>query len=235
LKNLNLAYALVIFSIMGLVIPAYAQDARYTELEQQMREEVRDCKVKIDAQDELSDAEKTVAKRNCETAVVIRYGEIEDNYTQAEIRDKIQNMQRCEDWYPQYRYLTEAQFTIQKKAEVVRDCFLLYNDPIWSYDGKDRLNKLIDRLDEIKSELPTISEPVRTFEAFAVPQYEPSIIDVPHNQDRVVELEEKVKILEEEIAKKDEVIQEQIKVIMDMYNRIRNVIFETIGFVWSQA
>ncbi len=97
------------------------------------------------------------------------------------------------------------------------------------------MNKLIDRLDEIKSELPTISEPVRTFKAFAVPEYEPSIINVPYSQDRVEMLEEKVKILEMEIAKKDEVIQEQIKVIMDMYNRIRNVIFETISFVWSQA
>jgi len=232
---MKLLYALVIFSLMGLVIPAYAQDARYSELEQQMREEVRDCKVKIDAQDRLSEAEKTVAKRNCETVVVIRYGEIEDNYTQAEIRDKIQNLQRCEDWYPQYRYLTEAQFTIQKNAQVVRDCFLLYNDPIWSYDGKDRLNKLIDRLDEIKSELPTTPEPVLTFEAFAVPQYEPSIIDVPHNQDRVVELEEKVKMLEEEISKKDEIILEQLKVIMDLFNRIRNVIFEPIGFIWPQA
>jgi len=230
---MNLVYALVIFSLMGLVIPAYAQDARYTELEQQMIEEVRDCKVKIDAQDELSEAEKTVAKRHCETVVVIRYGEIEDNYSQAELRNKIQNMQRCEDWRPQYQYLTEKQFTIQKNAEVVPDCILLYNDPIWSYDGKDRLNKLIDRLDEIKSELPTT--PVLSFEAFAVPQYEPSIIDVPHDQDRVVELEEKVKILEEEIAKKDEVIREQIKVIMDLFNRIRNVIFEPIGFIWPQA
>ncbi len=230
---MNLVYALVIFSLMGLVIPAYAQDARYTELEKQMIEEVRDCKVKIDAQDRLSEAEKTVAKRHCETVVVIRYGEIEDNYSQAELRNKIQNMQRCEDWRPQYQYLTEKQFTIQKNAQVVRDCILLYNDPIWSYDGKDRLNKLIDRLDEIKSELPTT--PVLSFEAFAVPQYEPSIIDVPHDQDRVVELEEKVKILEEEIAKKDEVIREQIKVIMDLFNRIRNVIFEPIGFIWPQA
>ncbi len=231
---MNLVYALVIFSLMGLVIPAYAQDARYTELEQQMIEEVRDCKVKIDAQDELSEAEKTVAKRHCETVVVIRYGEIEDYYSQAELRNKIQNIQKCEDWRPQYPYLTEKQFAIQKNAEVVRDCIFLYNDPIWSYDGKDRLNKLIDRLDEIKSELPT-QEPVLSFEAFAVPQYEPSIIDVPHNQDRVVELEEKVKILEEEIAKKDEVIREQIKVIMDLFNRIRNIIFEPIGFVWPQA
>jgi len=230
---MNLVYALVIFSLMGLVIPAYAQDARYTELEKQMIEEVRDCKVKIDAQDRLSEAEKTVAKRHCETVVVIRYGEIEDNYTQAELRNKIQNLQKCEDWYPQYQYLTEKQFTIQKNAEVVPDCILLYNDLIWSYDGKDRLNKLIDRLDEIKSELPTT--PVLSFEAFAVSQYEPSIIDVPHDQDRVVELEEKVKILEEEIAKKDEVIREQIKVIMDLFNRIRNVIFEPIGFIWPQA
>ncbi len=81
---------------MGLVIPAYAQDAaRYTELEKQMIAEIRACKVVVDAQDELSEAEKTVAKRNCETAVVIRYGEIEDNVLDAEFRDKIQNMERC--------------------------------------------------------------------------------------------------------------------------------------------
>ncbi len=221
---------------MGLIIPAYAQDAaRYTELEKQMIAEIRACKVVVDAQDELSDAEKTVAKRNCETAVVIRYSEIEDNISDAELRDKTQNMQRCEDWFPQHRYLSPENFAIQKNGQNVRECLLIYDDPIWGYDGRDRMNKLIDRLDEIKSELPTISEPVRTFEAFAVPQFKPSIIDVPYSQDRVEMLEEKVKILEVEIAKKDEVIQEQIKVIMDMYNRIRNVIFETIGFVWSQA
>ncbi len=221
---------------MGLIIPAYAQDgARYTEQEKQMIAEIRACKVVVDAQDELSEAEKTVAKRNCETAVVIRYGEIQDVNSQEETRAKIQNMERCEDWYPQYRYLSAENFVIQKNAQVVRECLSIYNDPIWGYDGRDRLNKLIDRLVEIKSELPTTSEPVRTFEAFAVPQFKPSIIDVPYSQDRVQMLEEKVKILEMEIAKKDEVIQEQIKVIMDMYNRIRNVIFETIGFVWSQA
>ena len=230
---MKLVYALAIFSLMGLVIPAYAQDSRYTELEQEMIEEIRDCKVKVDAQDELSEAEKTVAKRNCETATVIRYGEIEDYYSKAEIRDQIQNIQKCEDWYPQYRYLTDKQFSIQKNAEVVRDCKLLYNDSIWSYDGKDRFEILIDRLDEIKSELPP--EPVPVALDFEIPRYEPSIIDVPHNQDRVTELEEKVKMLEEELAQKDEIIREQIKVIMDLFNRIRNVIFEPIGFVWPQA
>lgn len=232
---MKLVYALVLFSVIGLVIPAYAQDARYTELEQEMKDEVDACKVKINAQYDLSEAEKTVAKRNCETAVVIRYGEIEDNLAQAELRDHIQNLQRCEEWHPQFQYLTEKQFAIQKNSAVVRDCVLLYNDSIWSYEGKDRLYKLIDRLDEIKSELPTAPEPVSTFQAFAIPQYEPSIIDVPHNPDRVIELEEKVKLLEEEIAKKDEIIREQLKVIMDLFNRIRNVIFEPIGFVWPQT
>ena len=107
---MKLVYALVLFSVIGLVIPAYAQDARYTELEQEMKDEVDACKVKIDAQYDLSEAEKTVAKRNCETAVVIRYGEIEDNLAQAELRDHIQNLQRCEEWHPQFQYLTEEQF-----------------------------------------------------------------------------------------------------------------------------
>lgn len=231
---MKLVYAFVIFSVIGLVIPAYAEDARYTELEQEMKDEVDACKVKVDAQEDLSAAEKTVAKRHCETEVVIRYGDIKDNLSEAELRDHIQNLQRCEDWHPQYQYLTDEQFAIQKNAAIVRDCVLLYNDSIWSYDGKDRLYKLIDRLDEIKSELPTAQEPVPVA-LIDIPQYESSIIDVPHNQDRVAELEEKVKILEEELVKKDEVIREQLKVIMDLFNRIRNIIFEPIGFVWSQA
>ncbi len=127
---------------MGLIIPAYAQDAaRYTEQEKQMIEEIRACKVIVDAQDELSEAEKTVAKRNCETAVVIRYGEIQDSNTQVETRAEIQNMGRCEDWYPQYRYLSEENFAIQKNAQVVRECLSIYNDPIWVYDGRDRIKK----------------------------------------------------------------------------------------------
>ncbi len=44
---MKLVYALVLFSVIGLVIPAYAQDARYTELEQEMKDEVDACKVKL--------------------------------------------------------------------------------------------------------------------------------------------------------------------------------------------
>ncbi|MEE9535224.1 MAG: hypothetical protein V3V58_01610, partial [Nitrosopumilaceae archaeon] len=66
-----------------------------------------------------------------------------------------------------------------------------------------------------------------------LPKYQPTIIDVPQNQDKVAELEEKVQLLEEELDKKDAVIREQLKVIMDLFNKIRNVIFEPLGFAWS--
>ena len=220
---------------MGLVIPAYAQDPRADEREQQIAEELRECKTKIHGNDELTDAEKTVAIRNCEREITIRYSDEEMDFSdQAQLRAKLQNLQRCEDWYPQYRYLTEDQFKIQKTESIVRDCILLYNESIWNYDGKDRLYKLIDALEEIKSKLPD-SEPVAVPINIEIPQFESSLIEVTPNQDRVSELEEKVKLLEEELAKKDQVIREQLKTIMDLFNRIKNVIFEPIGFVWSHA
>ncbi len=232
---MKLVYALVFFSLVGMIIPAHAQDPRMDEREEQFREDVRICKADVDSK-ELTEAEKTVAKRNCERELSIRYDNINNDFIeQADIRAKLQNIQRCEDWHPQYRYLTEDQFKIQKTESVVRDCFLLYKDSIWSFVGEDRQYKLLERLGEIKSELPDIPESTPVAIDIELPQYETSIINTPETTDRVADLEEKVKMLEEELKKKDQIIQEQLKVIMDLFNRIKNIIFEPIGFVWSQA
>jgi len=232
---MKLVYALVFFSLVGMIIPANAQYPRIDEREEQFREDVRICKAEVDAKD-FTEAESTVAKRNCEREITIRYSNVNNDFIeQAELRAKFQNIQRCEDWHPQYRYLTEVQFKIQKTDAVVKDCILLYNDSIWIYVGEDRPYKLLDRLEEIKSELPDIPEPTPVAINIQLPQYESSIIDTPQSSDRVGALEEKVKMLQEELEKKDQVIKEQLKVIMDLFNRIRNVIFEPIGFVWSQA
>src|SRR3990170_9059771 len=64
------------------------------------------------------------------------------------------SVKNCEDWYPQYQFLTEQQFRLQKHGEDASDCIMLYNDSVWQYIGEDRLEKLHNRLDEIKSELP---------------------------------------------------------------------------------
>ena len=109
---------------------------------------------------------------------------------------------------------------------------MLYHDEIWKYEGDDRPYKLMDRLQELKDAMPDIPEPAPIAVNVDIPKYQPSIIDVPQNQDRVAELEEKVRQLEEELDKKDAVIREQLNVIMDLFNKIRNVIFEPLGFAW---
>jgi hypothetical protein len=109
---------------------------------------------------------------------------------------------------------------------------MLYHDEIWKYDGDDRPYKLMDRLQELKDAMPDLPKPEPVILNIEIPNYQPTIIDVPHNPDRVAELEEKVQLLEEELDKKDAVIREQLKVIMDLFNKIRNVIFEPLGFAW---
>ena len=140
---------------------------------------------------------------------------------------KLQNIQRCEDWYPQYQFLDEDQFRIQKNADMVTDCISLYKDSIWNYEGDDRPLILLDRLDEIKSR-PLVIESEPTI---VVLDPEPSqILTTEQKSERILELEDKVQSLEEELNKKDAVIQEQVKVIMDLANRIRNVSYDIISF-----
>jgi len=234
LRVMKLVYVFVLISLMGLVIPAYAQDPiRTDQVQEKIIEDTRACKVEIDSQDELTEAERTVAYRNCEREAVIRNTLANnDPLTSAELRSKLQNIERCEEWHSQYRFLTDEQFAIQKHVQVVRECIMLYNDEIWKYDGDDRPYKLLDRLQELKDAMPDLPKPEPVVLNIEIPNYQPSIIEVPHNPDRVAELEEKVQLLEEELDKKDAVIREQLKVIMDLFNKIRNVIFEPLGFAW---
>ena len=56
---MKLVYVLVLFSLMGLVLPAYAQDpTRTDEVQDKIIEDTRACKATIDSQDELTEAEK---------------------------------------------------------------------------------------------------------------------------------------------------------------------------------
>ena len=53
-------------------------------------------------------------------------------------------------------------------------------------------------------------------------------------QEKIEELEKKIIFLEEDITKKDSVLKEQLKVISDLVNMIKNVIFEPIESLLSQ-
>jgi len=233
LSGMNIVFPLFLIGFIGLVIPVYAASGSYDEVDIKIRELVQECHDKINNDESLTQAEKTVSKRNCETEINNEYKNVEIDYQDlAEKRAKLQNMQRCEDWHPQYRYLTENQFRLQKHSETVNDCILLYNDSIWDYAGEDRLEKLVERLDEIRSELPKEPETREVTLDVKIPQFESNIIN--ENNSDEVDLEEKVRLLEEEIAQKDAIIREQIKVIMDLANRIKNIMFEPFDSFFMQ-
>src|SRR3990172_3620706 len=220
LLGMNVVFPLFFFAGMGLIIPTYAQNVSHDEVDIIIRELIQECQEKVMADKSVTEAAKTIAKRNCETEITNEYKNVEIDYKkQSEKRIQLQNMQNCEDWYPQYQFLTEQQFRLQKYGEDASDCIILYNDSVWQYIGEDRLEKLHNRLDEIKYLTLDVD----------ISDSEPKIIDAQKEADKVADLGEKIRSLEEELSKKDEIIREQLKVIMDLANRIKNVMFGTVG------
>lgn len=230
---MNIVIPLFLIAIIGIVVPAYAQEESQEEIDLKVSELIKECKDEIKNNKFMTDAEKTVAQRICETEITNEYDSIEIDYK--DLKEKsalIQNMQSCEEWHPQYRYLSYDQFRLQKNFETVTDCILLYNDSIWDYVADDRIEKLIERLDEIKTELPQEPKTREITLDVNIPQYEPNIISDKNSGE--IDLEEKIRLLEEEIAQKDEIISEQIKVIMDLANRIKNIMFEPFDSFFTQ-
>jgi len=203
-----------------MVIPASAQNI--SDEDSKIREEIRACWIEVDANEDLTIAEKTVAKRNCETVINNKYSKMNNNhYDLAVEKERIQVMQKCEDWYPSYKLLDEDQWRIQKHADQASDCLMIYTDDIWKYDGEDRLVVLSDMLIELKEEQSLKPSPVAT--SIELPS-ESSIITQDTRFNKMVELEAKVTELQEQVRKKDAIIMEQIKVLTDLANMIRNVI-----------
>ncbi len=230
---MNIVIPLFLIAIIGLVIPIYAQEESQEEVDLKISELIQECKDEIKNNDFMTDAEKTVAQRICETEITNEYDSLEIDYKNLNEKNAmLRNMQSCEEWHPQYRYLSYDQFRLQKNFETVTDCILLYHDSIWDYVGDDRFNKLSERLDEIKTELPQEPETREITLDVNIPQFESNIIN--DNNSGEVDLEEKIRLLEEEIAQKDEIISEQIKVIMELVNRIKNIIFEPFGSILTQ-
>jgi len=231
---MKVVYTLFLLAVVGSFSPAYAQNISNDEVDIMIRELIQECQDRIMADEYSTGAEKTVAKRNCETDITNQYKNIEINYKQsAEKRAIENNMQKCEDWHPQYRYLTEAQFRLQKNEAIVNDCITLYDDSIWKYVGEDRLERLSARLLEIKTEAPEEPETRHVALNVNIPDLQSNILETQQDAE-VTDLEEKIRILEEELIKKDEIINEQIKVLIELANRIKNVLFGTFSSFFTQ-
>lgn len=220
-----------IFLILSIIlIPASAQNVSLDDQELQIREEIAECEKEVRENDSMSEAEKTVAVRNCPSEIRKKYEQQNYDYRLAqEIKAKLQNIQRCEDWHEQYRHLSDELFMIQKNFEQASDCIKLYNDEIWQYEGDDRAMMLVERLAEIKSQEPQIKSQEPQIELVTITPEVNQTESVPlfsyeEQTDRIKELEGKVVTLEEEMAKKDAIIQEQINVILDLANKVRNAV-----------
>jgi len=217
---IKLGYPLAFLVLISMVIPASAQNI--SDEDAKILEEILACFAEVDANEDFTVAEKTVAKRSCETVINNKYSEMNNNhYDLAKERDRIQVMEKCEEWYPSYKLLDEDQWRIQKHADQASDCLMIYNDDIWKYDSEDRLVVLSDMLIELKEEQNQRLTPVAT--SIELPS-ESSIIAQDTRLNKMVELEAKVAELQEQVRKKDAIIMEQIKVLTDLANMIRNVI-----------
>jgi len=231
---MKVVYTLFLFAIVGSFSTAYAQNTSNDPVDIMIRKLIQECQDKVMADEYSTGAEKTVAKRNCETDITNQYKNVEINYQQsAEKRAIENNLQKCEDWFPQYRYLTQDQFRLQKSEAIVNDCITLYDDSIWKYVGEDRLERLSDRLLEIKAEAPEEPQTRHVALNVNIPDLQSNILETQQVAE-VTDLEEKIRILEEELIKKDEIINEQIKVILELANRIKNVMFGTFSSFFTQ-
>ena len=231
---MKVVYALFLISVIGLSSTAFAQNVSDDEVDVMIRELIQECQDKVMANEDATEAEKTVAKRNCATDITNQYKNVEIDYQDLAQQKNLQNIiQSCENWHPQYRYLSLDQFRLQKHEVTVTDCIALYNDPIWDYDGEDRLEKLIARHLEIKTEVPPEPETRLVELDVNIPKLQSNILETPQTAE-VTDLEEKIRILEEELIKKDEIINEQIKVIMELANRIKNIMFGPFSSFFTQ-
>ena len=213
---------LMMFLFSVSILPVYAQNIHLDENEEKIRLEINECEDKIYANESLTDASKTVQKRECSSEIRKKYAETALTFEdQDEMKIRLQNLQKCEDWHSQFKFLDEVNFKIQKNAQMVQSCITLYDDPLWTYTGDDREEILSDKLETILIDVPIKNNPTDDF--LKNSQYE---------VDRIYTLEKKIAALEDELDNKDMIIREQMNVIVNLANSIRNAIFDGIQFVY---
>jgi len=219
-----LSIALMLFLAVS-TIPVYAQNIHIDEQEEMILIEILECEEKIQSNEELTAAEKTVNQRKCSAEIRNQY--VDPSLSAKEQNDlkiKLQDLQRCDDWHSSYKFLDEATFRMQKNAQMTTSCIALYNDQLWKYDGGDRQQVLSDRLDQIKSEVPIKNNLSDEFLKSGQIELE-----------RIYTLEKRITELEDELNNKDMIIREQMKVIVNLANTLKNTLFDGIKSLYSFA
>ncbi len=211
------------FLLTVSIAPVYAQNVSMDEQSQKIRQEIIQCEDKIESNEDMTEAEKTVNKRKCTSEIKNKYEEnTMTSKTQNEMKIKLQNLQRCDDWYSSYKFLDEATFKVQKNAQMVTSCIALYNDSLWNYQGEDRQQVLVEKLDQIMSVTPVKTNLSDQF-----------IQDAQKEYDRIQNPEKRISDLENELKNKDMIIREQMNVITNLAQTLKNVVFDGMQSMYS--
>ncbi|HET6517213.1 MAG TPA: hypothetical protein VFG25_03220 [Nitrosopumilaceae archaeon] len=149
--NKNILIIIAFIALSGLLFPTHidAQTAPSQKKYADAVNEANECKKTIDSNPNLTEAEKIVAKRKCSSDSAKKYvGEVTNKDRRLQ-ELKTKNLIQCETWYSSYTIATLENFRVLKPVQLVDDCIVLYNDPIWKYSEKDRFEKLMQRANEL--------------------------------------------------------------------------------------
>jgi len=80
---MKVVYTLFLFAVVGSFSTAYAQNISNDEVDVMIRELIQECQDRVMADEYATGAEKTVAKRNCETDITNQYKNVEIDYQQS--------------------------------------------------------------------------------------------------------------------------------------------------------
>ena len=147
-----MGFRLTLFVMTSLLLfitfPAvYSQNQPDEQEYAQAMEKAEECKEKIDNDDSMTPAEKTVARDKCDdhlTKEIVGTSGVDTK--NEEIReDRTKEILQCEEWHSQYLTDSQENFMLLKDVKHANMCIFLYTDPIWEYDGQDRIEKLMDR------------------------------------------------------------------------------------------
>jgi len=135
----------------------------------------------------------------------------------------------CNDGYPFFLVLSYQDYLDTIKHPVTRECAVLYQHPIWTYEGADREEKIFEIVKEhVKQKLDESSDERKksVIDALIGNGRIPALVDFFNFFDLKIELlENQVDEQEELIAKQEEIMREQMKEIQQLSEQIKNTSF----------
>jgi hypothetical protein len=136
----------------------------------------------------------------------------------------------CDNNYEMYQLLGpeefQKMFTDSMSIIYTSKCIKLYNSPVWTYEGEDRVKVLNDWLAQTSYQ-GTPPEQVQTTQTIEDEDTSSSLID--KLKERIESLEQQLVEKDEQIEKKDALLMEQLRVIQQLAASFTNTFFEPMS------